>query len=119
MNQFRLAKRRAEVSIGESVSIVRELQGFSQNKPSQLSAIPQATLSAIEHDRVRFGRRTRQDSGPRTSLPYCRPGFPREGVIPLKLRPNLTAVSVRFVVNLLRHDDSNRSDGRSPVRSPA
>jgi hypothetical protein len=29
MNQFRPAKRRAKVSIGESVRIVRELQGFS------------------------------------------------------------------------------------------
>ena len=55
MNQFRPAKRRAEVSIGESVRIVRELQGFSQNKLSQLSGIPQATLSAIENDRVRLG----------------------------------------------------------------
>jgi hypothetical protein len=29
MNHFRAAKRRAKVSIGESVRIVRELQGFS------------------------------------------------------------------------------------------
>ncbi|HVS55692.1 MAG TPA: helix-turn-helix transcriptional regulator [Casimicrobiaceae bacterium] len=55
MNQFRPAKRRAEVSIGESVRIVRELQGFSQNELSKLSGIPQATLSAIENDRVRLG----------------------------------------------------------------
>jgi len=55
MKQFRPAKRRAEVSIGESVRIVRELQGFSQNKLSRLSGIPQATLSAIENDRVRLG----------------------------------------------------------------
>ena len=54
MNQFRPAKRRAEVSIGESVRIVRELQGFSQNELSKLSGIPQATLSAIENDRVRL-----------------------------------------------------------------
>ena len=54
MNQFRPAKRRAEVSTGDSVRIVRELQGFSQNKLSQLSGIPQATLSAIENDRVRL-----------------------------------------------------------------
>ena len=46
---------RAEVSIGESVRIVRELQGFSQNELSKLSGIPQATLSAIENDRVRLG----------------------------------------------------------------
>jgi DNA-binding XRE family transcriptional regulator len=53
--QFRHAKRRAEVSIGESVRIVRELQGFSQNELSKLSGIPQATLCAIESDRVRLG----------------------------------------------------------------
>ena len=55
MNQFRPAKRCAEVSIGESVRIVRELQGFSQNELARLSGIPQATLSAIENDRVRLG----------------------------------------------------------------
>jgi len=55
VNQFRPAKRRAEVSIGESVRIIRELQGFSQNELSRLSGIPQATLSAIENDRVRLG----------------------------------------------------------------
>jgi len=31
------------------------LQGFSQNELARLSGIPQATLSAIENDRVRFG----------------------------------------------------------------
>ena len=55
MNQFRPAKRRAEVSICESVRIVRELQGFSQNELARLSGIPQPTLSAIENDRVRLG----------------------------------------------------------------
>ena len=55
MNQFRPAKRRAEVSIGESVRIVRELQGFSQNELARLSGIHQSTLSAIENDRVRLG----------------------------------------------------------------
>ena len=54
MNQFRPARRRDEVSIGESVRILRELQGFSQNELSKLSGIPQATLSAIENDRVRL-----------------------------------------------------------------
>jgi len=55
MSQFRPAKRRVEVSVGESVRIVRELQGFSQNELARLSGIPQATLSAIENDRVRLG----------------------------------------------------------------
>ena len=55
MNQFRPAKKRIEVSPGESVRIIRELQGFSQNQLAQLSGIPQATLSAIENGRVRLG----------------------------------------------------------------
>jgi transcriptional regulator with XRE-family HTH domain len=55
MNQFRGAKKRAEVAVGESVRIIRELQGLSQNDLAKLSGIPQATLSAIENDRVRLG----------------------------------------------------------------
>lgn len=52
MKEFRPAKRRADVSVGESVRIVRELQGLSQNQLAELSGIPQATLSTIERDRV-------------------------------------------------------------------
>lgn len=55
MNQFRPARKRIEVSVGESVRIIRELQGLSQNQLADLSGIPQATLSAIENDRVRLG----------------------------------------------------------------
>jgi len=55
MNQFRPAKKRIEVTVGESVRIIRELQGYSQNQLARLSGIPQATLSAIENDRVRLG----------------------------------------------------------------
>jgi transcriptional regulator with XRE-family HTH domain len=55
MKQFRPAKKRITVSAGESVRIIRELQGLSQNQLAQRSGIPQATLSAIENDRVRLG----------------------------------------------------------------
>ena len=55
MSQFRTAKKRVTVSVGESVRIVRELQGLSQNQLAQRTGIPQATLSAIENDRVRLG----------------------------------------------------------------
>jgi len=55
MKQFRPAKKRVTVSAGESVRIIRELQGFSQNQLAQRTGIPQATLSAIENDRVRLG----------------------------------------------------------------
>ena len=55
LKEFRPAKKRVEVSVGESVRIVRELQGLSQNQLAELSGVPQATLSAIENDRVRLG----------------------------------------------------------------
>ena len=55
MKQFRAAKKRITVSAGESVRIIRELQGLSQNQLAQRTGIPQATLSAIENDRVRLG----------------------------------------------------------------
>ena len=55
MSEFRSAKRRVEVSVGESVRILRELQELSQNQLSDLTGIPQTTISAIENDRVRLG----------------------------------------------------------------
>ena len=55
MSQFRPARKRVNVSVGESVRIIRELQGLSQNQLAERTRIPQATLSAIENDRVRLG----------------------------------------------------------------
>ena len=55
MKNFRPARKRIEVSVGESVRIIRELQGYSQNDLARLTGIPQATISAIENDRVRLG----------------------------------------------------------------
>lgn len=55
MNDYRLAKRNIEVSVGESVKILRELQELSQNELAQISGIPQSTISAIENDRVQLG----------------------------------------------------------------
>jgi transcriptional regulator with XRE-family HTH domain len=55
MKEFRPAKKRITVSVGESVRIVRELQGLSQNQLAERTGIPQATLSAIENNRVRLG----------------------------------------------------------------
>jgi transcriptional regulator with XRE-family HTH domain len=52
---FRRARKRVEVSVGESVRIVRELQGLSQNELSKLTGIPQSTISSIENDRVKLG----------------------------------------------------------------
>jgi len=37
------------------VRILRELQELSQNELSSLTGIPQPTLSAIEHDKIKLG----------------------------------------------------------------
>jgi len=55
MKDFKEAKKLIDVSIGESVRIIRELQELSQNELSTLTGIPQSTLSAIEHDKVKLG----------------------------------------------------------------
>ncbi len=55
MKDYRKAKRQIEVSIGESVKIIRELQELSQNELSELTGIPQSTISAIERDRINLG----------------------------------------------------------------
>jgi len=55
MNEYYPAKKRVVVSVGESVRIIRDLQELSQNQLSELTGIPQATISAIENNRVRLG----------------------------------------------------------------
>lgn len=55
MKNYRVAKKTVEVSIGESVRIIRELQGLSQNDLAGLTGIPQSTISAIENDRIQLG----------------------------------------------------------------
>ena len=55
MKEFQAAKKRVEVSVSESVRIIRELQELSQNQLSELTGIPQSTLSAIENGRVNLG----------------------------------------------------------------
>ena len=55
MSEFKAAKKRIDVSVGESVRIIRELQGMSQNNLAAASGIPQSTISAIENDRINLG----------------------------------------------------------------
>ncbi|TDJ17531.1 MAG: XRE family transcriptional regulator [Gammaproteobacteria bacterium] len=55
MSEYRKARTRVDVSIGESVRILRELQELSQNELSEMAGIPQSTISAIERDRIRLG----------------------------------------------------------------
>ncbi|MCG6964816.1 MAG: helix-turn-helix domain-containing protein [Acidobacteria bacterium] len=55
MAEYRKARRRIAVTVGESVRIIRELQELSQNQLAELTGIPQSTISAIERDRVNLG----------------------------------------------------------------
>ena len=55
MKDFKPAKRHVEVSIAESVRILREFQEMSQNELAESSGIPQSTISAIENGRIRLG----------------------------------------------------------------
>lgn len=52
---YRRARRHIEVSVGESVRILRELQELSQNGLSERTGIPQSTISAIENGRINLG----------------------------------------------------------------
>lgn len=52
---FVKAKMHIAVSVGESVRIMRELQGLSQNELSRITKLPQATISAIENNRIALG----------------------------------------------------------------
>ena len=55
MKESQKAKKTTDVSVGDSVRIIRELQELSQNQLAVLTGIPQSTLSAIENNRVSLG----------------------------------------------------------------
>ncbi|MCH8537359.1 MAG: helix-turn-helix domain-containing protein [Alkalimonas sp.] len=55
MSEYRKATKRIDVSTGDSVRILRELQEMSQNALAAATGIPQSTISAIENNRVRLG----------------------------------------------------------------
>ena len=55
MKDYKIAKRHIDVSVGESVRILRELQEMSQNELAKETGIPQSTISAIENNRVNLG----------------------------------------------------------------
>ena len=55
MKEYRKAKKALDLSVGDSVRIIRELQALSQNELADLTNIPQSTISAIENNRVNLG----------------------------------------------------------------
>ena len=55
MKDYHKAQKMVDVSVGESVRILRELQELSQNELATRTGIPQSTVSAIENDRINLG----------------------------------------------------------------
>ncbi len=55
MKDYRIAKSQIDVSVGQSVRIIRGLQEMSQNEVAKATGIPQSTISAIENDRINLG----------------------------------------------------------------
>lgn len=53
--EFRRTRKQLDLSVGQSVRIVRELKEPSQDQLAELTGIPQSTISAIENDRVTLG----------------------------------------------------------------
>ena len=52
---FRKAKKSVDVTVGESVRILRELQQLTQSELCARTGLSQSTISAIENDRVNLG----------------------------------------------------------------
>lgn len=73
MKDYRKAKNAVEVSVGDSVRIIRELQELSQNELASLTYIPQSTISAIENNRVNLGV---ERAKVLAKMPSCSPLFP-------------------------------------------
>ena len=55
MKDYKIASKQIDVSVGESVRIIRGLQEMSQNQVADATGIPQSTISAIENDRINLG----------------------------------------------------------------
>ena len=55
MKNYRKAQKTVDVSVGESVRLIRELQELSQTELAQLTGIPQSSISGIENNRIQIG----------------------------------------------------------------
>jgi transcriptional regulator with XRE-family HTH domain len=55
MRGYAPAIKRVDVSPGESVRILRELQGLTQEQLAALSGVAQTTISGIETGRINLG----------------------------------------------------------------
>lgn len=55
LEDFEAVPRVLELTPGDSLRIMRELQEMSQNDLAEVSGIPQSTISAIENSRANLG----------------------------------------------------------------
>ena len=55
MKNYSKAEKQIEVTVGESLRIIREFQELSQNQLAEITSIPQSTISAIENNRIKLG----------------------------------------------------------------
>jgi hypothetical protein len=99
MRQFRPAKRRIEVSVGDSARILRELQEFTQGRLAELTGIPQSTISAIENGRVNLGLSGQRCWRERSSV-IRRCWCSRTGISPVNRRHNdAFQIAKRFLIS--------------------
>ena len=75
MSEYKIAKKQIDVSVGESVRIIRELQGMSQNEVARLSGIPRVDDFGDRKRSDQPGGGTGQDSGTGAQVPPGRPGI--------------------------------------------
>lgn len=53
--EFAPAKTRVNMTPGQSLRVIRELQELSQNELAKLCGIPQSTISGMESERINIG----------------------------------------------------------------
>lgn len=55
LKDFEPVTRALDLTPGDSLRVMRELQEMSQNQLAEVSGIPQSTISAIENERSNLG----------------------------------------------------------------
>ena len=55
--EFRPAKAHAELTTGETIRMLRELKGWTQNQLAERSGITATNISLLENNRIDIGKR--------------------------------------------------------------
>lgn len=56
-NDFEPAKAHTSLSTGETIRMLRELKGWTQEQLAELSGISATNISSLENERVEIGKR--------------------------------------------------------------